>query len=543
MYNRFAFSTLLIVALLLWGCPKDEKDEDENQPSNASITLTSPNGGESLEAGTSHAVTWTDVNVNGVRVWFSTDGGNNWVDVGSVGNNAQSYNWSIPNSISSNCRIRVMSADDGSVFDDSDANFSVTPAAGNDAATGAVSSDEEATIETFGGARIRVPMGAVPRYENGTAGTITFSIERDDDVQANPPSGEQLATPVYRFGPEGAVMAMPVEITLPLAEGVNPEAVSLYRINPTTQQQERFASRYDSVNRAIIGQTPGLSIWWGSYYPYVETAWGCVHVDNNSVTTWFRFCVDSFVLEYPQLDLLYMPEYAIGGLWAPIGHIGITNESDFRMPQGRYWICTQFSLDGNPNQITRGTDYIEVNDPWHPFNHPTCVDYTVGATSGPDTGRCDCNPVPTIPVGTGAVQVTLTWFNAQSLDLDLWVTEPDSERCWYANPTTDNGGQLDRDNLCGNYENGRPENIFWTTNPPVGQYVVEVDWYSDCGNGLASQEVQVRTIVQGTTRTFTRVINNGETIEIARFNVTSGGPNFLPPSETPRITLNKPRKE
>ena len=140
------------------------------------------------------------------------------------------------------------------------------------------------------------------------------------------------------------------------------------------------------------------------------------------------------------------------------------------------------------------------------------------------------------------MQVTLTWFDESALDLDLWVTEPSGERCYYGNPVTATGGQLDRDNLCGNYINGRPENIFWQTNPPVGEYIVEVDWYYDCGNGMPSQPIQVRTVVQGNTQTYTPTINSGETIEVIRFNVTGTSVEFLPPQTAPRVTLNKPAK-
>ena len=71
------------------------------------------------------------------------------------------------------------------------------------------------------------------------------------------------------------------------------------------------------------------------------------------------------------------------------------------------------------------------------------------------------------------------------LDLDLWVEDPTGEQCGFSNgqypDVTTTGGQLDRDNLCGNYINGRPENIYWTTTPPAGEYIVMVDWWGDCG--------------------------------------------------------------
>ncbi len=317
----------------------------------------------------------------------------------------------------------------------------------------------------------------------------------------------------------------------------------MIRVNPTTQQPEVFPSHYDAERQAIVAQTISLSMWFGTLVTPGPTDWGCVHIENLSLHTWFTFCVDSFTLEYPAQDLQYMPQYGMGGLWAPVGHIGISNESNYRLPQGSYWICTQFGDEFNPNEYTRGRDSFIVADPWNKSQPENlCSQFTTAADAGPDTGRCVCNPTPTLPVGTGAVQVTLTWFNESALDLDLWVTEPSGERCYYGNPVTATGGQLDRDNLCGNYINGRPENIFWQTNPPVGKYIVEVDWYYDCGNGMPSQPIQVRTVVQGNTQTYTPTINSGETIEVIRFNVTGTSVEFLPPQMAPRVTLNKPAK-
>jgi uncharacterized protein YfaP (DUF2135 family) len=131
-------------------------------------------------------------------------------------------------------------------------------------------------------------------------------------------------------------------------------------------------------------------------------------------------------------------------------------------------------------------------------------------------------------VGTGAIQVTLTWFSAQSIDLDLWVTDPSGEMCFWLNPTTSSGGVLDRDNHCLNYINGHPENIFWQ-NAINGLYIVEVSWYSDCDNGMTSQSYTVRTVVQGVVRTFEGTITNeDEYIEVTRFEVQGPTVAFLP---------------
>jgi hypothetical protein len=186
---------------------------------------------------------------------------------------------------------------------------------------------------------------------------------------------------------------------------------------------------------------------------------------------------------------------------------------------------------------------VLIADPWT-ITNPMTVPISVGPSffAGGTPGNCSCTPEQTPSAGTGDIQVTLTWLSAASLDLDLWVTDPAGEKCYYGNPSSTSGGELDRDNLCGNYINGHPENIYWLSNPPQGEYIVEVDWYYDCGNNLSSQAYNVRTVVQGTTHTYSGTINSEATVEVARFTVSHAGPSFLPPSQPPRYVLNKPAK-
>lgn len=75
-------------------------------------------------------------------------------------------------------------------------------------------------------------------------------------------------------------------------------------------------------------------------------------------------------------------------------------------------------------------------------------------------------------VGSGDVQVSLTWDT--QTDIDLWLTEPNGNKIYYANKTSSTGGELDFDNT---YAYG-PENIFYSNQAPSGTYKVEVDYFS-----------------------------------------------------------------
>lgn len=77
-----------------------------------------------------------------------------------------------------------------------------------------------------------------------------------------------------------------------------------------------------------------------------------------------------------------------------------------------------------------------------------------------------------LDVGTGDVQVSLTWDT--ETDVDLWLTEPNSNKIWYANKQSSTGGELDFDNTSGY----GPENIFYQNTAPSGTYKVEVNYFS-----------------------------------------------------------------
>ncbi len=71
------------------------------------------------------------------------------------------------------------------------------------------------------------------------------------------------------------------------------------------------------------------------------------------------------------------------------------------------------------------------------------------------------------------LRVTLFW-DTNGTDVDLWVTDPDGEKCYFAHTTTASGLALDVDDVNGY----GPENITCLT-PPPGEYLVQVHYYSD----------------------------------------------------------------
>lgn len=89
-----------------------------------------------------------------------------------------------------------------------------------------------------------------------------------------------------------------------------------------------------------------------------------------------------------------------------------------------------------------------------------------------------------LDVGTGDVQVSLTWDTRS--DIDLWLIEPNGNKIYYANKISSTGGALDFDNTV---EYG-PENIFYKNVAPTGTYKVQVKYYS--GTPVTNYNVVVK---------------------------------------------------
>ena len=87
----------------------------------------------------------------------------------------------------------------------------------------------------------------------------------------------------------------------------------------------------------------------------------------------------------------------------------------------------------------------------------------------------------TTSVGTGDVQVTLSWDTDS--DVDLHVVDPGGQEVFYAQRRSASGGELDLDSNAGCViDHIRNENITWPVGrAPRGRYTVRVDYWSSCG--------------------------------------------------------------
>ncbi len=138
------------------------------------------------------------------------------------------------------------------------------------------------------------------------------------------------------------------------------------------------------------------------------------------------------------------------------------------------------TLDNDPDQtfelnLNNGyfSQNVALSGAPDPVNHTAHVVAISGGLIAEDTESFTSD----IPVT--ALRATLTW-DTSGTDVDFWITDPNGEKCYYANSITASGLELDFDDTDGY----GPENIT-TTNVIPGDYIVQVHYYSDHNSSVA----------------------------------------------------------
>lgn len=141
-------------------------------------------------------------------------------------------------------------------------------------------------------------------------------------------------------------------------------------------------------------------------------------------------------------------------------------------------------------QLSNGrfSQQIIVNSSSAEEEHSVYLSAVSGSLEASDTISFTSQVPPT------ALRTTLTW-DTGGTDVDLWVTDPNGEKCYYANRYTASGLELDFDDTNGY----GPENIT-TTNIIPGDYLVQAHYYSDHDyeNAIGTNCVVVIRLNEGT---------------------------------------------
>ena len=151
------------------------------------LDITSPNGGEDWQTGSSHDITWTSVGTSGtVKLEYSINNGSGWIVVIASTADDGSYSWTIPDNPSVNCLVRV-SDTDGDPSDQSSAVFTISsapvinvssPNGGENFVVGTNHDITWTSLNTSGTVRIEYSVN------NGTDWTEIIASTSDDGLYA-----------------------------------------------------------------------------------------------------------------------------------------------------------------------------------------------------------------------------------------------------------------------------------------------------------------------------------------------------------------------
>lgn len=387
---------------------------------------------------------------------------------------------------------------------------------------------ETTVVATTAGAGMAVPPGAVAPDGAGGPGTVAFSVEGNTTLPVTLPpeashgEGTVVGTS-YTFGPVGVPLERPVQIRLPVPPGTPYGLATSYRYDLASGSWVNIGGDVDQQHSRITATVYQL----GTYVtviapPGTEQAMrlrgpGKAIVRNlagSGSNVWVGVCVEPGTAKLG-VQVMYgnWNDAALGVLAAPQGSAGWPSDAAWVLPQGSYRLMlTQFSPQGtswrswsaDPATIRSWGELLMEVDPtqgeWVP-------------------GRAPCAGPALATVGTGDVQVTLAW--ASPTDLDLAVVAPGGEMVWFGNASARNGGLLDRDTHCGNFQLGRPENIFWPQgSAPRGRYRVVVSYYRDCGGAPTQVRLAVRMVLPTGARTvYGTLTERGEERGLATFDL------------------------
>lgn len=142
---------------------------------NPSLSVISPNGGETLEAGKTYRITWDSYGANQIGIEVIGSGDVKSAQIAFVDSIPRYYDWTVPTNLSSlgldvdNLKIRIFDKDSGLPQDSSDGVFRITKDAGG--STG--SSPSIKIVSPNGG---EVVMKGEPFKITWTGGVSTWSI-------------------------------------------------------------------------------------------------------------------------------------------------------------------------------------------------------------------------------------------------------------------------------------------------------------------------------------------------------------------------------
>jgi hypothetical protein len=412
-------------------------------------------------------------------------------------------------------------------------------------------------ISTGNGFQIVVERDTIPFKTDGTPANVKFTIETGVQPPALIPQGFAQVGDIAKFGPDGFSFAWPVTVAIPvpnsLADLTDVKFLQYYpdlakwfplpmmAYNDNGQKVTSITSSAYVLGYATLAQSSSASSLLANQGDDGSTANGafrwyvpnskCPGVSQGGTLQGCHFILrpESFTPKYPGQEDLYPNGWQNDAfLRTGSDSTGAPVDSTvFSLLQGTWEFCvtaSEYTIPGSSLPIPGKWTYdklVKVTispasrnmtqsqntyDGWTNIGviDPSNGDIFDGSVPWNEPRELECvpNPHPTIPVGSGDFQATLTWSNTESRnsDVDLHLTGPDGLHIFFENKTQNNL-TLDRDwrSELGN----AIENIYNTGPMPNGSYKLAVQLYG----GASPTSYRVRVIQGGNVKTYEKSIS------------------------------------
>ncbi len=178
----------------------------ETATSAPSLTVLSPNGGESWSAGVSNTITWGTGNLGGnvaIEVNRTYPSGS-WDTIAASTSNDGSYSWTVLGPATTTARIRVRHLTEGTATDESNANFTIafpsitviTPNGGEDWTVGTQQTIRWTKTGNIGNVQVRIKRD----FPNGVWEFITLTSDTFYNWTVSSPTETNCRIYVYQDG-------------------------------------------------------------------------------------------------------------------------------------------------------------------------------------------------------------------------------------------------------------------------------------------------------------------------------------------------------
>jgi hypothetical protein len=317
------------------------------------ITVTSPNGGESITAGSTYTIKWSSTgSVGNVKIEYTSNNGSNWVVISSSTANDGAYSWKVPDIASTKCKVRIKEAADGSPVDTSDAVFTITKSTSPGSAIIVLNR----TGLNFGATTAGTVTGAQWLWLNNSGtGTLNWRVSVDQWwLHCTPTSGTDSGVLTISVSP-GGLYPGNYKGTITIASANASNSPRIVTVNLEVISNSRDSAPFGTFSTPVDGSTVRSSI--------PVTGWVLDDVGVESVKIYRQirngssYIGDAVFVEgaRPDLEAAY-PGYPMNHM-AGWGYMMLTNF----LPEG-YNVIYAVAIDGAGSRVTLGSSTIFIDN-------------------------------------------------------------------------------------------------------------------------------------------------------------------------------------